>query len=118
MARTQKAKKSKANAKKKDPWLDPFLETQKRLTEDYLGNPREKGGHRKCDFTLVRDANGQYWKVSTDHCPEKVGNNEELQRFLEDLNDLVSLYFHKHCGHRGITAGTGVHVGTPEIFPK
>ena len=117
MARTQKAKKkSKTNVK--TPWLDQFLETQKRLTEDYLGNPREKGSHRKCDFTLVRDASGQYWKVSTDHCPEKVGNSEELQLFLDDLNELVTLYLHKHCGHRGITTGPGVHVGTPEIFPN
>jgi len=116
MARKRKAKKSKANVK--TSCLDEFLEAQKRLTEDYLGNPREKGRRRKCDFTLVRDANGEYWKVSTHLKSEKIPDKEHVQEFLHDLNDLVTLFLQKHCGHRDITAGTGVHVGTPEIFPK
>src|SRR5689334_17882583 len=89
MARKRKAKKSKANVKI-DSGLDEFLEAQKRLTEDYLGNPRGKRTKNSCAYTLVRGPKGQLLMVSDkkvtqvkDHC---------VDEFFDDLNELVRLY--------------------------
>jgi len=116
MARKRKTKKSKANVKI-DSGLDEFLEAQKRLTEDYLGNPRGKRTYRNCPYTLVRDPKGNYFLVSERQCPIPVKDTADVHNFLQDLNVLVSDYIEKHIA-APLHAGTGVHVGTPEIFPK
>jgi hypothetical protein len=116
MPKTRPRGKSKANAKI-DLGLDDFLETQKKLTEDYLGNPRGKLRNRNCTYTLVRDPNGNYFLVSEKECPIPVKDKDQVHYFLQDLNDLVTDYIAKHI-NRELVAGPGVHVGTAEIFPK
>jgi hypothetical protein len=116
MARTQKAKRVDANVKD-DPGLKEFLETQEKLTEDYLGNPRGKRRNKNCAYTLVRSPQGDYFLVSKNKPPIPVKHNDEVHQFLQDLNDLVSDYLAKH-ERLDMVAGPGVHVGTAEIFPK
>lgn len=124
MGKTRSVGKSKANAKC-DPGLDHFLDTQKKLTEDYIGNPRGKLRNMNCAYTLVRDPQGNYCMVSETKCPIQIKDPIEvaqLTKFLEDLNGLVSDYLDKHVFHTDpggrMGAGPGVHVGTAEIFPK
>jgi hypothetical protein len=120
MGKTRSVGKSKANVKD-DPGLKQFLRTQEKITEDYLDNPRPRHRSRSCAYTLVRDPQGNYCLVSETKCPIPIKDKAEvaqLTQFLNDLNELVSDYLAKHCGHRELIAGPGVHVGTPEIFPK
>jgi hypothetical protein len=115
VASIQKAKKSKANVKI-DPGLKQFLETQENLLEDYLGTARGKRREKKkCACTLVRGPNDQLFLVSETKV-KQVKDQDQVNQFLEDLNDLVEEYL-AHIDPRLIT-GPGVHVGTAEIFPK
>ena|SRR5438270_3324622 len=117
MARTQKAKKSKANAKI-DPVLKRFLETQEKLLEDYLGNARGKRREKQsCACTLVRGPNDKLLLVTEKKVKEFNDQDQvRVNHFLEDLNELVGEYL-EHIDPR-LIAGPGVHVGTAEIFPK
>jgi hypothetical protein len=115
MPKTRPAGESKANVKN-DPGLKEFLRIQEKLTEDYLGISRGKLKKKRCAHTLVRGPNGELLVVGKKRIIP-VKDQDQVDRFLEDLNDLVSDYIAKHIDPR-LVAGPGVHVGTPEIFPK
>jgi hypothetical protein len=114
MAKTQKAKKSKSNAKI-DPGLKEFLGIQEKLTQDYLGKSHGKFGKRRCDWTLVRGPKGKILVVGKKRI-FPVNDQDRVDQFLDDLNDLVTDYL-QHIDPR-LVAGPGVHVGTAIIFPK
>src|SRR4249919_223663 len=104
-----KRKKPKANVTD-DPGLRDFLRTQEKLTEDYLGNARGKGTENSCAYTLFRGPNEELFLVSKKEVI-RVKDQDQVDQFLNDLNQLVSDYISKHLP-KGFVQGPGVHVGT------
>jgi hypothetical protein len=111
------AKRKKPKAKvTDDPGLRDFLRIQEELTEDYLGNTRGKGTKKSCACTLFRGPNEELFLVSKNEVI-RVKDQDQVNQFLDHLNQLVSDYIPKHLP-KGAVQGPGVHVGTSRIFPK
>jgi hypothetical protein len=112
------AKRKKPKAKvTDDPGLRDFLRSQEKLTEDYLGNaPGKRTKESSCAYTLFRGPNEELFLVSKKKVIQ-VKDQDQVDQFLNDLNQLVSDYISKHLP-KGFVQGPGVHVGTSRIFPK
>jgi hypothetical protein len=71
-------------------------------------------------YTLVQSDDGTYYLVSADPntptIPIQNQHHDGLVDKLIDLNTQLSKYLQKH--ERQLGTGSGVHTGTPDVFPK
>jgi hypothetical protein len=85
-----------------------------------MAKPKPKGKSKRGvgarQYTLVQAANGTYYLVSKDKPPREVQDQRGLGDFLNDLDDQLSDYLNER--QRNMATGSGVHIGTPDIFPK
>ena len=73
---------------------------------------KPKRGAGKCKYTLVA-ADGKYYLVSENGKPVLVKNPEKVAKLIGDFEDLLTDLIQTR-----MAAGSGVHLQTPEIFPK
>ena len=79
---------------------------------------RAMRGEGKCEWTLVRAVDGKYYLVSKDLQTKPVKTNPGLlKEFLEDLDSQLTVFL-REGGDKELRAGSGVHNGTPDIFPQ